>query len=169
MPRGFRKLSETEVFVGGDPHVSCRCVTMTRDEKNPPSEAPGQRPRRAACDTTHSGPSPMSRSVNSFASNAFDFRGSPARGGKILVAGARIRPRLLERSPTPLPPSSRLPSRRSTKGRGGLVGRALEVELRCDRAADLRLHEPRLGLHGDVGGHFAGEVDEVVDPALHGP
>ena len=80
MPRGFRKLSETEVFVGGDPHVSCRCVTMTRDEKNPPSEAPGQRPRRAACDTTHSGPSPMSRSVNSFASNAFDFRGSPARG-----------------------------------------------------------------------------------------
>ena len=90
-------------------------------------------------------------------------------GGKSLVAGARIRPRLLERSPTPLPPSSRLPSRRSTKGRGGLVGRALEVELRRDRAADLRLHEPRLGLHGDVGGHFAGEVDEVVGPALHGP
>ena len=38
-------------------------------------------------------------------------------GGKSLVAGARIRPRLLERSQTPLPTSSKLPSRRSTKGR----------------------------------------------------
>jgi hypothetical protein len=38
-------------------------------------------------------------------------------GGNSLVAGARIRPRLLERSPTPLPPSSKPLSRRSTKGR----------------------------------------------------
>ena len=38
-------------------------------------------------------------------------------GGKSLVAGARIRPRLLKRSPTPMPTSSKVHSRRSTTGR----------------------------------------------------
>ena len=38
-------------------------------------------------------------------------------GGKSPSPGRRIRPRLLERSPTPVPPSSKVPSRRSTKGR----------------------------------------------------
>ena len=42
-------------------------------------------------------------------------------GGKSLVVGARIRPRLLERSPTPVPPFSKLPSRRSTKSRCALT------------------------------------------------
>ena len=39
-----------------------------------------------------------------------------------IVAGARIRPRLLERSPTSLPPSSKVPSRRFPKADGLLAG-----------------------------------------------
>jgi hypothetical protein len=45
--------------------------------------------------------------ASSCGESAFDFRGSPARGRQKSRRRARIRPRLLERSPTPFayPPS----------------------------------------------------------------
>ena len=55
--------------------------------------------------------------------SASDFGGSPARGRqksrRSIAAAAQP---LLGRSPTPLPPSSKVPSRRSTKGRCGRGG-----------------------------------------------
>ena len=49
----------------------------------------------------------------------------------------------------------------------GVLRRALEVELLRQRAADPRLQMPRLLRHRGVRGDLRGEVQQVVDAALH--